>query len=150
MGDLAKALDSALVQAVRSPGLTADGVVVIFDHVEQKFLPRVAGDAALTLETKRRVAERKLCALMERKLPYESVSPHLDALYVLGFTTIEIQASIEIIFARYCLRQGRKDEARDVLQKLRGDIDQALKVRNLVYLREIRQKVETLLGEIGQ
>jgi hypothetical protein len=147
--ELGKVLDQATVRIIRSPEMSPEQIISLFDEIEAKFLPKVAENPALALETKRRIAERKLTEYMGRNLPYESTMPLLEKLYDLGFSTIEMRANYEIIFAKYCQRQMQKHKAKEILLKLRHDINEALRKENLILYREVRRKIETLLRALN-
>ena len=148
-------LSLTLAQALHDTEITTRDmeptqVLSAYDKLEAAFLPKVASDPKLVVEMQRRIAENKFLCLSSRNLPFAFILTLFQGVREIGYTNLEKKINMEIIFARYCLRQNEKDKSKIVLEKLLKEIDQALKIRNLVYLRETKKKVQTLLGEISQ
>ena len=145
--EFARALGKA---SARSGNLRPESIFSKYDEIEASFLPRLSGHPDLVIEIRRRVAEMKLFDLLADKIhrPYEDVGPYYDATHRLGFTNLESEATIEISFARYCLKSDHAGKAKEILEKLSVKLDRALESEDLALYRQLRQTVETILQKL--
>ena len=146
---LAKALDQAAVRIIQAPEMSPEQIISVFDEIESEFLLKISGNPTLVIETRRRIAEYKLTEYMTRNVPYEATVALLENLYDLGFSSLAMRANYEIIFSKYCKRQMRYDKAREMLLNLDRELEKALRKKNSVVYRELRQKVGALLRSLN-
>lgn len=143
--EIARALDKT---ALRATELQPKAVIAAFDEVQAKMLPKVASSAKLVLETKRRVAEWKFRLLSERDLPFPTVARLRTRLRALGYTNLELEATMEIFFAQYCIRKSRFKEARTAMRTLMSKLQRAMKTRRLPIYRQLSEDVLRTLSNI--
>lgn len=137
-----------MVTAIREPEMAPVAVVSMFDDIESKFLPEVEKYPELVTATKRRVAERKLDAVMGRDLPFEAIVALQENIRKLGYDAMDTESTREIIFARYCLEYARPDAAKEALEKLCVKLDATLKTKNWKRYRESKKIAEEILTSI--
>lgn len=101
--------------------MSTEEVLRALDDIEAQHAPR-SDSGQKALETRRRVAEWKLKLLSERDLPADQIETLRSAIDRLGFTNLEVEATIELYFAKYLIRNGRGSLAgarlNDLLAKL--------------------------------
>jgi len=121
--DVARILGNTAVRAYKMP---IEDIIPAFDEAEAECLALPAPAEELKLEVRRRVAEWKVHLFCEHNAPFEMVEKLYKDVAALGFTNLEIEATIEIVFARYCARQGRTEDARRILRRFLARLDMAL------------------------
>ncbi len=142
--EFARAVDRAMLKALE---MEPEDGILIFDNIESSFLPRVSANPETLLEFKRRIAENKFLLFCERNRPLDKVSLFYDGIRQLGFTNLERKATIEMIFARYCLRNDNPEKAETLLRDLLHEIDEILAGKNLELYRNLKKNVEMILME---
>jgi len=143
--ELARAVSDAIVATRR---MDPTDVISTFDELEASFLPKVGADPMLVLETKRRIAERKFLCLSKRRLSFDLVLPLIERVRDLGYTNLDKEVTLEIIFARFCIHQNHTDQAVDVLEKLCSKLDQAIQGDEPEIYRDAKQTAQSLLHQI--
>jgi hypothetical protein len=145
---LARALDQLAVTVIRTPTMDATEIVSRCDEIELAFVERLAGDVTLQLETRRRVAERKLSLLTDRNSPYAVVASTMNELYTLGFADLERKATFQLAFASYTVRQQLPEKARELIEPLREELRSKLQFdKNPVY-GDLLHRVEAFLRQL--
>ena len=112
--ELAHAFDKVVAAA---PNLDPKEITRLLDDIAAEFGVRSTSDVD-RLETKRRVAEWKFKLLCERDLPIRHIEQLHAELELLGYTNMEVEATIEIYFAQYLARNTHNDMARARLDRL--------------------------------
>jgi hypothetical protein len=112
--ELARAFNKVVAAA---PDLAPEDITRRLDDIAAEFRGRVTSEVD-RLETKRRVAEWKFKLLSERDLPLSQIESLHTELELLGYTNVEVEATIEIYFAQYLVRNSHKDMARARLDGL--------------------------------
>ena len=112
--ELARAFNEVVAAA---PEMATEDIGRTLDEIANEFSARAISEQS-RVETMRRVAEWKFKLLTERDLPLDQVERLHKELEVLGYTNIEVEATIEIYFAQYLLRHSLKDGARNRLDRL--------------------------------
>ena len=102
----------------RAGSMKPDEILQALDDIGQEYIPK-ARSVDTKLETKRRVAEWKFKLLAERDVSLDQIDVLRSQLDALGFTNMEIEATIEIYFAKYLMRNQRSELALSRLTKLR-------------------------------
>jgi hypothetical protein len=142
-----KLLARALAETVaRASELEPTALVAALDKIEEAFLPQVSKSPKLQLETKRRVAEWKFKLLSERDMPLEVVGNLREDIRKLGYTNLETEGTIELYFAQYCIRQSRTSDAKKTLLGLCEKLGEALKDKDLLVYRHLKQVSEEILA----
>jgi len=142
-------LDEVTLRALDSKTeMSPAGVIADLDSVQTAVLSDTAISKRLQLETRRRVAERKLSVLSERSLPFDYIGALLEEVRRLGYTNLDIEGRIEVIFARYCIREGYKNEAKDVLERLLKRIPEAPPEEEVALAQMLRDLCKKLLAEL--
>ena len=144
VSEFARAVDQVTQQI---PNLELDDVVQLYDDIEAGFLPRVSGSDEATIEFKRRIAESKLYLLCEYNRPFEEVILFYDAVCKYGFADLERKATVDIIFAKYCLRNGYTGRGSEILNQLYQELSDTLTTNDLEIYRHLMKIVERILKE---
>jgi len=143
--ELAKALDQT---AIRATQLKPDEIINAFNKVQSAMLRKASSSAKLALETRRRVAEWKFRLLSERNVPFRTVSRLRTHLHALGYSNLEVEATMEIFFAQYCIRMSRFKKARTVTEELVAKLQRAMKSRNVPVYRHLNDDALRVLADI--
>jgi hypothetical protein len=148
---LARALESIVVS---QRDLDFDEICRRYRAAEVTGLSDDGDDADLALETRRRVAERILYAALDKDLPAQRCRDFLSALEALGYTDFQLQSTVYIIYARYCLRVGEHAEGVRLLEALRPGIEAELSRTRVTqrmavaYWRRLMQLCDDLLAQL--
>jgi len=135
--EFARAITQAMLGSAKMELVDA---ISTYDNIEASFLPKVSEHPDLALELKRRIGERKFLLFCERNRPLEEVSLYYQAIRKLGFTDLEKKATVEMIFARYCLRNGHLKRGEKLLRKLLPELN-----NNFELYSHLKQKTEEIL-----
>jgi hypothetical protein len=125
-----------------------DGVVEALKSLENAHVASVGGNHFLALETKRRVAELLLDLATCRLCPFETVRDLLDDLFRLGFTDLERKGTMCLVFSRYCQDTGRNQEAIDLLEHLKAELEEESARTGLEVYRDLVENTEVVLKEL--
>jgi hypothetical protein len=128
----------------RTPDEPLDVLLAAYGGIEARFLGELRDEPELSLETRRRVAELALYSSLEQEVPLPEATARLQAVSALGYGSLERRATVEIIFARYCLRTGSPDEAAALLLDLRTALQDHAGRGGDLY-RHLSSTVESLL-----
>jgi hypothetical protein len=147
--NLAQMLDQAMLRALDRKGeRSVADVIADFDDVQAAALSDTSLTTELQLETRRRVAERKFSVLSERSLPYPFVETLVLNIRRLGYTNLEIEGRVEVVFARYCIREGHIDDARAILTRLLSKIPAPPSEDEAAIAKQIRELCARLLADL--
>jgi hypothetical protein len=142
-------LDEVTIRAlVKEPERLPTDVVADLDSIQTAILSAKSLPAELQLETRRRVAERKFNILSERALPFTYIEAILKEIRHLGYTNLDIEGKIEVIFARYCIREGYADQARAVVVRLLGRIPDSPPEEEIAVAQQLRNLCGKILSEL--
>jgi hypothetical protein len=133
---------------IGTPDLNFDDLARLYQNVEDSFLPRVAGNQFLTLETKRRVAELRLYSAIDKECAFELCQRLFEELSRLGFTNLEKQSSVYLIYSRYCLELERNEEGIQLLEQLEVELEDELRRGELLLYRQLLQTVRDVLEQL--
>lgn len=132
-------LGRALARAATKIELAFEEQFAEFDAVEREFLPRFADNPTLQVETRRRVAEAKFNAAIDREQPPDLCLALFDAVGTLGFTNLEKKANLTLVLARRCLAAGEHRPAMEFLAPLEAELRQAVTTTpSRVYEEQLR------------
>jgi hypothetical protein len=146
--ELSQALGRALEKIyVQTPKMGFDALIEAYKEVESSFLPKVAGNDFLTLETKRRVAELALYSALEKKCSFELCQSLFVNLSRLGFTNLEKKSNVYLIYSRYCLRVSRNQEGIRLLEQLKVELEHELRRADMLVYRELLKTVRDVLRQ---
>lgn len=149
--NFARAMDRIVVSTRE---LDFDELCRRFRAVEATALAEVGDDAALALELRRRVAERIFYASLDKDLPAQRCRDFLSAIEALGYTDLQLQAQVYIIYARHCLRTGERAEGVRVLEALRLALEVEIsrtrrtQRRRLMFWRGLMQTSDDVLTKL--
>jgi hypothetical protein len=129
-------------------GMSPDELIAALDEIESTHLAKSASSQELQLETRRRVAEWKLKLLSERDLPVAFLEQLRRQVQSLGYTNLWIEGTIDMYFARYCVRTSHFDEARKTLEALCAKLDDALKSGSVPVYVEMKDAAERIVATI--
>lgn len=144
---LARALDQVSAKSLSS---TFEEMVAAYQEVERAFLPQVADDERLVLETKRRVAELILYAALEKEASPGVCKESLQEVERLGFNDLERKATIYLIYARDCLKRGREREGAALLAPVRQELVEAVRQLDTPVYRHLLDLVDQVLRQEGE
>jgi hypothetical protein len=105
--------------------MSFDDLVKAFKAVETHYL-ELETKPFLILETKRRVAEKILMAALDKRCPYEICRAQLDNLFELGFTNLEMKATMCLFFARHCRATRHAREGIELLEPVVEELQSEL------------------------
>jgi len=142
--EIARVLEHA---AARTDGLRSDQIVPVLDEAEAACLELVFSEE-LVLEVRRRVAEWKMKLHCDRDAAFETVEALHNNVVGLGYTNLEREGTLEIYFAQYCERQGKMNEARQILQRLRTKLESGIDKEGLGVYRYFNTFAERMLSRI--
>ena len=137
-GALANALDKAFLQTEE---MEFSELLAVYKGIEKEALERVAGNAFLTLETKRRVAERIFQKAIGRRCSLELCRDLLVDLSNLGFALPHAKATAYIIYSMRCKDTDRAEEGTALLEQLEEELRE-------LYQREGSPGIEELLTSV--
>lgn len=144
---LARALDQVSAKSL-SAGF--EEMAAAYREVESAFLPQVAGDDRLVLETKRRVAELILYEALSKEMPPEVCRESLRQVEHLGFADLERKATVYLIYARDCLKRGRKREGATLLEPVERELTEAVQQLDTPVYRHLQDLVDEVLGQMRE
>jgi hypothetical protein len=139
---LAKALD---FECIRSASLSYDEVVRNFRKVERFYLKELRGDAKLSLETRRRIAEHLLTQALFHPCPQRICSSRLRATAKLGFENVEREAHFQLLYARGSLARGHGRIARKTAVEMTEKLRRSLRRRKSPLAKQCLTLFEGLL-----
>jgi hypothetical protein len=146
---LSRALGRALENIyVNTPNMEFDDLAKSYKEVEEAFLPKIAGNEFLALETKRRVAELMLYSAVEKQLPFELCQELFNNLAQLGFTNLEKKSSVYLIYSRYCLHFKHKNEGTRFLEQLKVELNDELRRTDMLVYRQLLQTAHDVLRQL--
>ena len=143
--DFGRALEEIYL---RTPDTSFDELSKSYKNVEATFLSKVAGNQFLTLETKRRVAELILYSAIDKQVSFELSESLFGELSRLGFTNLEKKSSVYLIYSRYCLELGRINEGLRLLEELKVELENELRLGEAPVYRELLDTTLEVLTEL--
>ena len=133
--------------ATRADEMGAGQIIPIFDEAEAACLELVSSEE-FRLEVRRRVAEWKMKLHCIRDSAFGTVEALHKNVVDLGYSNLDTEGTVEIYFAQYCERQGRLNEARQILQRLRIKLESGIEKEGLGAYRPFDGFVEKMLSRI--
>jgi hypothetical protein len=133
---------------LRTPDINFDDLAKSYKNVEDSFLPKVAGNQFLTLETKRRVSELMLYSAIEKECSFELCHSLFDELSQLGFTNLEKKSSVYLIYSRYCLELGQSNHVTRLLEQLEVELEDELRRSDVLVYRQLLQTILDVLKDL--
>jgi len=109
----------------RSEQMSFEDIVDAFKAVESHHV-ELETRPILILETKRRVAEWMLMAATDKRCPHEISRVKLDNLFKLGFTNLQVKATMCLFFARYCRATSHAREGIELLEPVVEELQSEL------------------------
>lgn len=150
---IARILERTAVSAFKLP---LGEIIPAFDEAEAECL-LLAPSEELRLEVRRRVAQWKMSLFCERNGSFKIVEKLYNDAVALGYTNFEIDGTIQIQFAQYCVRQARTDVARRVLQNFITRLEAARENKNLeddIYFlgvyKHLKAATEKILDKVNK
>jgi hypothetical protein len=137
--EFAKAMDQALSAGFR---LEMDQGMALIDEAAGPFLELTALDPSDLLELRRRVAENKFRLAYHGGRPIQEIEAQYKQICKLGFSELDIKSTFTIMFARYCLRHGRKQQGMEYLKRLRRELTNHVKL-----YQHLKDEVDAVLAE---
>jgi hypothetical protein len=146
--ELSQALARALEDVyVKGPDMKFEDLVKSYKLVEESFLPKVAGNEVLILETKRRVAELILYSALEKKCSFGLCERLFNEVVDLGFTNLEKKANVYMVYSRYCLQIGHNDEGNRLLIPLKAELEENIYKKDVLLYQHLLQNIQSLLRQ---
>jgi RPA family protein len=151
---LGRALGYALQSVViKEQILSFDDVVREYKRVEKVFVKHTDGNAFHVLETKRRVAERILCAATRFEQPFEVCQAAWNEMVAVGFTNSYLRSTMTWFYADCCLLERQFDAGLAVLEPLIADTIRQIEEptrsdRSVEALKEDLARLEELRDEL--
>jgi hypothetical protein len=146
---LSRALAEALADIyARTRGMSFDDLLKSYRAVKKSFLPKVAENEFLTLETKRRVAERVLYSAMAKQCSLEVCRKFFNDLSRLGFTNLEQKSNVYLAYARHSAKAGHKRRGIRLLKQLETELENELRQHNLLIYRRLIGTVKDALSKL--
>lgn len=133
--------------AVASRGKTTEEIDRAYETAEGQLLQLCGGREDVSMEIRRRVAERRFFTHCARGISFEELSVLREKIWELGFSTIEQQANVEIQFARLCAGSGSNVRATQVLNSLMETLQKETARGDNNLLKSLRSTVVRMLNE---
>jgi hypothetical protein len=139
-------LKSGVVQSDRT---SPDEIIQRLDAIADTFVGRAPSEA-IALETKRRIVEWKFKLLIEQNVSIEIAENLRGQLQELGFTNVEVEATIDIYFAQFLMRNSQREMARSCLERLLKRLAAAKSAGDPFAGNELIDDAERLLLRLGK
>jgi hypothetical protein len=111
-------------------------------------LPKVAGNEFLTQETKRRVSELILYSALEKGCSFELCQNLFHGLSQLEWTNLEKKSSVYLIYSRYCLQIGCKEECIPLMEQLEVELENELRQTDILVYHQLLETLQDVLRQV--
>ncbi len=138
---IARILDTTAARAFEKP-IAEIGPTL--NEAEETCLALASSEES-KLEVRRRVAEWKMMLFCDHNAQFSMVKELHDNVIALGYTNLEREGSLEIYFALYCERQGKVEDASNILQQLSAKLDVAIRREGLEVYHSFKQSADKIL-----
>lgn len=135
---LGKALDKAFL---RTKGMEFSQLIEVYKGIEEQALERVAKNAFLQLETRRRVAEQIFQRAVELRCPIDLCRDLLADLSSLGFAIPHPKTTAYIMYSMRCQGTASAEESTALLEQLEQELHE-------LYQRERSPGIQELLSSV--